>query len=106
MEYVLICLSADVFSQHLDMELSEEDVQIIMSDSKAKTQITVPPSLFVITYICLIVYLTLVTAFKFSGQNWELYLLQNLWINMDPLALRKTPISLLFINFWRHDGRP
>lgn len=87
------------------MELSEEDVQILTSDSKAKTQITVLPSLFVITYICIVVYFTVVTSFKFSGQNWELYLLLNLWRSMDPLALRKTPTSLLFINFWRHVGR-
>lgn len=32
---------ADVFSQHLDSELSEEDVQILTSDCKAKTQIPV-----------------------------------------------------------------
>lgn len=32
---------ADVFSQHLDVELSEEDVQIITSDCKAKTQLMV-----------------------------------------------------------------
>lgn len=36
-----MCLSADAFTQHLDVELSEEDVQTVTSDSKAKTQITV-----------------------------------------------------------------
>uniref|UniRef100_H3CU36 U3 small nucleolar RNA-associated protein 25 homolog n=1 Tax=Tetraodon nigroviridis TaxID=99883 RepID=H3CU36_TETNG len=34
--------STDVFSQHLDVELSEEDVQRLTSDSKAKAQITWP----------------------------------------------------------------
>uniref|UniRef100_A0A674MBR7 U3 small nucleolar RNA-associated protein 25 homolog n=1 Tax=Takifugu rubripes TaxID=31033 RepID=A0A674MBR7_TAKRU len=34
--------SSDVFSQHLDSELSEEDVQILTSDCKAKTQIPWP----------------------------------------------------------------
>lgn len=32
---------ADMFSQHLDIELSEEDVQILTSDCKAKTHISV-----------------------------------------------------------------
>lgn len=32
---------ADLFSRHLDIELSEEDVQTVTSDCKAKTQITV-----------------------------------------------------------------
>lgn len=42
-DYVVtvLILYADMFLQHLDTELSEEDVQKITSGSKAKAQITV-----------------------------------------------------------------
>lgn len=42
-EHGLICLPADVFSQHLDVELSEDDVQVVTSNPQAKTQVTVRP---------------------------------------------------------------
>lgn len=39
--FFFLSLFADLFLQHLDTELSEEDVQKITSGSKAKIQITV-----------------------------------------------------------------
>lgn len=38
---ILFHVFTDLFSQHLDVELSEKEVQTITSDGKAKTQITV-----------------------------------------------------------------
>lgn len=38
----LILLCADMFVQHVDTEISEEDVEKIVSGSRAKTTLTVP----------------------------------------------------------------
>lgn len=109
MFYSFIPVFADMFLQHLNTELGEDDVQKLTSGSKAKAQITVVTALsdkidqlLSLEFIVSTVHVPFPT---FSGQNWGLYSVPIPWRSLDPSARRKTQTSQFSTDFWRPAGR-